>query len=117
MEYAQVSGELAKLPDNCPALPSPDLIRQRAGAEFDRLEHVLASATVEEKRELIACYVQKIKTDPDQQSVQIGLYPTLLSQKIAWFKPSSELSNPASWCSPRGFVSDSCRKPLAGYEF
>ena len=82
-EFAQVSKELSKLPDNCPALPSPDVVRERASAEFDRLEHVVGSATVEEKRELIACYVQKIKADPDLQSVEIGLYPTHLSQKIA----------------------------------
>jgi hypothetical protein len=88
-EYAQVAEQLAKLPANCPALPSPELIRERAAAEFDRMEHVVSSATVEEKRELIACYVQKIKADPDLQSVEISLYPTLLSQKIVWSKPSS----------------------------
>lgn len=90
-EHAQISAELAKLPDSNALLPSPDVIRERAAAEFDRLEQVIGGSTVEEKRELIACYVQKIKADPDRCSVEIGLYPTLLSQKIAGvgFEPTT----------------------------
>ena len=77
-----------------PTLPDPcevDGLRRRIAAEFDRLEEVMASATVEERRELIACYVHAIKADPNQQVVHIGLYPTLLSQKIAGagFEPAT----------------------------
>jgi len=83
-ERAQVEAELSRLPEAAPALPPADVIRAKAAAEFDHLERTLADATTEEKRELIACYVQKIKAEPDQQTVQISLYPTLLSQKIVW---------------------------------
>lgn len=75
----QVEADLAATTSKVPALPGMDEIRRRAASEFDRLEEVLGGATVEEKRELIACYVQKIKADPDRQTVEISLYPTLLS--------------------------------------
>jgi len=31
---------------------------------------------------MIACYVDRIKADPDEHIGHIGLYPTLLSQRI-----------------------------------
>jgi len=82
-ERKQVETNLAACVSITPELPGVKEIRRRASAEFDRLGDVLAGGTVEEKRELIACYVQKIKADPDRQAVDISLYPTLLSQKIA----------------------------------
>lgn len=81
-ERAIVEADLAGLPDDALDLPSADIIRERAVAEFDHLDQVIAGATVEEKREFISCYIQKIKADPDLQTVHISLYPTLLSQKI-----------------------------------
>ena len=90
-ERTEVEAELAQVKASTPTLPSAEVIRERAAAEFDRLEEVVANATVEEKRELIACYVQKITADPDQNSVQISRYPTLLSQKVAGagFEPAT----------------------------
>ena len=79
----RVERNLANAGPATPDLPGVDEIRRRASAEFDRLKHVLVNASVEEKRELIACYVQAIKADPDRQTVHISLYLTLLSQKIA----------------------------------
>jgi site-specific DNA recombinase len=87
----QVESELLGLAEQAPSLPDADELRRRVSAEFDRLGEVLAGGTVEEKRELISCYIQKIKADPDLQTVHISLYPTLLSQKIAGagFEPAT----------------------------
>lgn len=82
-ERGRVERNLAVSDSNSPELPGVKEIRRRATAEFDRLGQVLAGGTVEERRELIACYVHKIKADPDRLTVHISLYPTLLSQKIA----------------------------------
>jgi site-specific DNA recombinase len=87
----QVEAELAGLAEKAPNLPGADELRRRVSAEFDLLGEVLGGGTVEEKRELISHYIQKIKADPDQQTVHISLYPTLLSQKIAGagFEPAT----------------------------
>ena len=87
----QVESELLGLAEQAPSLPDADELRLRVSAEFDRLGEVLAGGTVEEKRELISCYIQKIKADPDRQTVHISLYPTLLSQRIAGvgFEPTT----------------------------
>lgn len=82
-ERGRVERDLAVSESNSSELPGVKEIRRRATAEFDRLGQVPAGGTVEERRELIACYVQKIKADPDRLTVHISLYPTLLSQKIA----------------------------------
>lgn len=82
-EKAAVEQRLEALPGSAVVLPEPGVIRRRASAEFDRLGEVIAGGTLEEKRELIGLYVHEIKADPDRLSVHIGLYPTLLSQKIA----------------------------------
>jgi len=72
-------------------LPSSDELHARAVAAFDDLTSVLTGGTLEEKRELIGCYVQTIKADPDSSQVQIGLYPALVSRKIAGagFEPTA----------------------------
>ncbi len=56
--------------------------QQRISAEFECLDEVMSSGTLEERRGLIACYVNKIQAEPDCQIVKIGLYPTLFSQRI-----------------------------------
>ena len=87
----EIETELSQLAAQAPSLPAADELRRRVSLQFDRLNEVLAGSTVEEKRELISYYIQKIKADPDQQTVQISLYPTLLSQKIAGvgFEPTT----------------------------
>ncbi len=82
-QVRQVESELVGLAKQAPGLPGVVELKRRVSAEFDRLDEVLGGGTVEEKRELISCYIQKIKADPDRQTVHISLYPTLLSQKIA----------------------------------
>jgi len=80
-ERERIESDLAKTKSTVLDLPDVHENRERAAAEFDHLEEVSAGATVEEKRELIACYVHQIKADPGQKTVHISLYPTLLSQK------------------------------------
>ncbi|MFA9477750.1 recombinase family protein [Phycisphaerales bacterium AB-hyl4] len=82
-QQKQVEQALAKLGDELPTLPEVAELQARAVAAFDELEKVLESGTLEEKRELIAAYVQKIKAEPDHHQVQISLYPALFSRKIA----------------------------------
>lgn len=83
--------ELAGLAEEAPSLPGVVELKRKVSAEFDRLDEVIGGGTVEEKRELISCYIQKIKADPDRQTVHISLFPTLLSQKIAGagFEPAT----------------------------
>lgn len=89
-ERAEVEAGLADTPERA-GLPLVGDLRRRIAAEFDRLSEVMGEGTVEERRELIACYVHAIKADPNQQVVQIGLYPTLLSKRIAGagFEPAT----------------------------
>ncbi len=80
-ERSEVEAQLAAIVTDAD-LPPVGELRRRIAAEFDRLESVMASGTVEERRSLIGCYVHEIKADPDTSCVRIGLYPTLYSQKI-----------------------------------
>jgi DNA invertase Pin-like site-specific DNA recombinase len=82
-QRAVIEAGLSKLPDDSPALPSADEIRRRASAAFDDLGRIIDGGTLEEKRDLISLYVEKIEADPHRQTVQISLYPTLFSRKIA----------------------------------
>lgn len=78
-----VEAQLAEVAGTLPELPDVAELKARAAAAFDDLEGILARGTLEEKRELIALYVQKIKAEPDHHQVQISLYPALFSRKIA----------------------------------
>jgi hypothetical protein len=77
-----VDCELSQLPPSSPTLPAAAELRERAAAAFDQLEKVLAGGTVEEKRELIRLYLEKIKADPNTGSVQISFYPSLFNRAI-----------------------------------
>lgn len=89
-ERAQVESELASIGTDVSLPPVGDL-RRRIAEEFDRFESLIASGTIEERRALISCSVKEIQADPDPQMVRIGLYPTLLSQRIAGigFEPTT----------------------------
>lgn len=89
-ERREIEAALATASDQASLPPAGDL-RKRIAAEFDAVEALVASGTLEERRNLISCYVKEIKADPNQQVVQIGLYPTLLSQRIAGvgFEPTT----------------------------
>ncbi len=81
-ERTEVESQLAEISDSI-QLPSVGDLQKRISAEFECLKELMAAGTLEERRALIACYVNKIQAEPDQQLVKIGLYPTLFSQKIA----------------------------------
>ncbi len=66
----------------------------------------MSSGTLEERRELIGCYVSEIRADPDRKTVRIGFYPTLLSQRIAGARYARP-RNPAD--SDRGLILASLR--------
>jgi site-specific DNA recombinase len=82
-ERKMVEHDLNLLPAALPQLPDAGTVRTRAKAAFDQLEAVLASATIEQRRELVGLYVQNIKADPATFSVQISLYPALFTEIIA----------------------------------
>lgn len=82
-ERKAVEAELSAVAVEVPHLPSADVLAKSAAAAFDEIDSVLAGATIEEKRELLGLYVQTIKADPDTHSVQIGLYSSLFTRKVA----------------------------------
>ena len=93
-DLATENAEIAKELDTIAAIPDlPEVgdLRKRISAELDSIQELLASGTLEERRSLIGCYVDKIKADPNEQVVHIGLYPTLLCQRIAGagFEPTT----------------------------
>jgi site-specific DNA recombinase len=89
-ERASVEIELGKVTEKG-TLPPLGQLRRKIAAEFDAVETLIASGTLEERRSLISCYVKEIKADPNRSTVRIGLYPTLLSQRIAGvgFEPTT----------------------------
>ena len=89
-ERSQVESEIRAVSDDA-ALPPLGQLRDKIAAELNAVEDLVASGTVEERRSLISCYVKEIKADPNRSTVRIGLYPTLLSQRIAGtgFEPAT----------------------------
>jgi hypothetical protein len=57
--------ELAKGAMPLPARPGIEELLRRASAAFEPLDAVVVGGTLEKKRELLSCYVRKIKGDPD----------------------------------------------------
>jgi site-specific DNA recombinase len=82
-ERATVEKDLGELPPAVPALPAVAELRRNADRAFDELDKVLAAGTIEQRREMIGLYVQRIKADPDNNSVQISLYSALFSRVVA----------------------------------
>jgi hypothetical protein len=82
-ERAIVERDIAQLPPSIPALPAAAVLRVNAERAFDELDKVLAGGPIEQRRELIGLYVEKIKADPDLGSVQISLYSALFSRVVA----------------------------------
>jgi site-specific DNA recombinase len=89
-ERSEIERELEAITSNI-NLPSIGDLHKRISDEFEDIEKLLASGTLEERRSMIGNYVDRIKADPNEQVVHIGLYPTLLSQRIAGagFEPTT----------------------------
>jgi len=82
-ERKTVEKDLATIPSKSPALPPTATIATNAASAFDELDRVLELGTIEEKRELLTLYVQKIQADPNLHQVGIGLYSSLFTWKVA----------------------------------
>jgi DNA invertase Pin-like site-specific DNA recombinase len=80
-ERAEVESKIRTLVDRG-SLPPMSTLRARIVAELQAVEQLVATGTVEERRRLIGFYVKEIQADPNRGTVRIGLYPTLLSQRI-----------------------------------
>jgi len=65
-----------------PQLPPLPELRDRITAEFDNMEALLASGTLEERRTLVGCYIAQIKTKPEEKAVCVG-FLSGLSQMVA----------------------------------
>lgn len=81
-ERQKVEQTLSEYMAEPPPMPSMEEIQASAQAGCCRLEKVLATGTVEEKRELIALYVHEIVADPEKERIAISLYPAAFNQKI-----------------------------------
>ena len=82
-ERKTVEKDLAGIPTKSAVLPPTATIATNAASAFDELDKVLEVGTIEEKRELLALYVQKIKADPNLHQVEIGLCSSLFTRKVA----------------------------------
>jgi ABC-type transporter Mla subunit MlaD len=82
-ERVAVERDLVELPPAAPALPTAAEPRRNADRAFDELDKVLAGGTIEQRRELIGLYIQKIKADPDGNSIRISFYSALIRRVVA----------------------------------
>jgi DNA invertase Pin-like site-specific DNA recombinase len=89
-ERVLVEAKLAATKDKASLPPIGDL-RKRLARELERFETIMAEGLVEERRALLASYVDSIKADPATQRVDFGLVPVLLSQMVAGagFEPAT----------------------------
>jgi hypothetical protein len=79
-ERRDIERDLGLASATMPTIPDAAELRRRAIAGLQGLDEVVASGTIEERKELIAGYLHSVVADPDRQIVQINLYPTLFSQ-------------------------------------
>ncbi len=82
-EKVQVEAELKRLDKKLPKLPDAGDIAEQSARELDSLADILATATVEQKKQFTARYIQKITADPDVKDIEISRYPALFSLIIA----------------------------------
>jgi site-specific DNA recombinase len=90
-ERKGVERDLAGVGAELPKMPSMEEIRRRSAACLDRLDEVLAGATIEEKRDLVQKYVRAVKACPDTQQVEIRLQSALFNDLVAGagFEPAT----------------------------
>ena len=90
-EKVQVETELKRLDKRLPKLPDAGSIAEQSARELNNLADILAMATVEQKKQFTARYVQKIKADPDAKNIEISHYPALFSLIVAGagFEPAT----------------------------
>jgi hypothetical protein len=79
-ERRDIERDLGLASATMPTIPDAAELRRRAIAGLQGLDEVVASGSIEERKELIAGYLHSVVADPERQIVQINLYPTRLSQ-------------------------------------
>ena len=82
-EKSTVEAELKRLDKKLPELPDAKQILEQSARELDSLADILATATVEQKKQFVARYIQKITADPNAKTVEISRYPALFSLIVA----------------------------------
>ena len=62
-----------------------------AESQFDQLESVIGTGTLEEKRSLMGAYVNRVDAEPAINTARFSLYPPGLSQMVAraGFEPAT----------------------------
>jgi len=79
-ERQQVRAELQTIAADMPELPSAKEIAQKADEELSHLNTLMATGTLEERRELIRNYVKGAKVDPNVEEIEVSLVPALFSR-------------------------------------
>ncbi len=90
-ERSRIDTEIEKTQTGDTVVPSIEDVGAQIEREFGRLQEVFDAGTVEEKRELIGSYVNRVEAFPERQTVSISLYPGVLSQMVAGveFEPTT----------------------------
>ena len=78
-ERRDLQGQLVQLAVEVPDMPSTKEIARRASEQLTRLDKLLESGSLEEKRELVRTYVKRAKIDPKAQTVELSVIPALFS--------------------------------------
>lgn len=78
-ERQQVQDQLTQLAGEVPEMPSTQEIARKADEALAKLDTLLASGSLEEKRELVRTYVKGIKVDPKAQILELSVMPALFS--------------------------------------
>ena len=101
-EKSSTEKRLAEVKRALPKLPSEAVIRSRAAMALDEFEATIESAPLEQRREMVRTYVEKIEADPDSQTVRISLFSPLFSSVIVWSTPRSVHAEPIMLNHARG---------------
>jgi site-specific DNA recombinase len=90
-ERETIQSRLIEEPAGTIQFPGAGEIRRLAENLFDQMETVFDGGGIEEKRGLMAEYVNRIDAEPARNTVRISLYPTGLSQMVAGagFEPAT----------------------------
>ncbi len=90
-ERDEVVRNLSEMGNRIPQMVDAKELRKLAEREFEDLESVVQSGTVEEKRALLGQYINRVDAEPERNTVRISLYPPGLSQMVAGvgFEPTT----------------------------
>jgi hypothetical protein len=78
-ERRQVQAQLDAVGEGVPDITSPQEVARRADEQFTKLDQLLASGSLEEKKELIRTYVKAGKVDPATQEIELSILPALFT--------------------------------------